>query len=174
MVKSRRTKQSVTSNTGIEVEEIYCRKCMKMKKPGLFFTAVDKSLDSNGFFSVCKSCCDTVYEGFYRIEHDVARAILSTCRAINLKFDPASVDSTIAQLKTYADKGKESDGIIGIYKGKLIANAKGNFTESLSSFDLTFFEPNIVLPPAHPLDDSKDSDEIKQYWGDNYDFEDYE
>lgn len=174
MVVSRRKKQTVTSNTGVEVDKIYCRRCMEFKKPTEFFTAVDKDLDLNGFFSVCKSCCDELYSGYYRIEHDVARAILQLCRKLNVKFDEASVDSTIAQLKTYADKGKQTDSVLGIYKGKLAANSKNNMSDKISSFDLTFVEPNTILPPAHPLDDSLQSHDLKEFWGENYNFEDYE
>lgn len=174
MVVSRRKKQTVTSSTGIEIDKIFCRKCMKNLKPTEFFTAVDKDLDSNGFFSICKRCCDELYSGYYRIEHDVARAILQSCRKLNIKFDEASVESTVAQLKTYADKGRQTDSVLGIYKGKLIANSKNNMSDKSSSIDLTFVEPSVVLPPAHPLDDSKTSFDLQQYWGDNYNFDDYQ
>ena len=56
-IKSRQRKPAgVVTKTGVEVTECYCRKCMKMKKPTLFYSAVDFDLDANGKFSVCTAC----------------------------------------------------------------------------------------------------------------------
>jgi len=171
MVQSKRTVKTTRSRTGIEVENVYCRMCRENKKPSEFFSAVDEHLDSNGFFSICKQCCEKMYEGYFRTERDMARAILKTCRKINLKFDEAAVQSA----KLHMETKKSTGNVIGIYKSKLMATQRTNIGDKVTSLDLTFIEPNIVLPLAHPLDSSEVSTaELQQKWGRNYNFEDYE
>jgi hypothetical protein len=147
---------------------------MKNLKPSEFFTSVD-DLDSNGVFSICKNCCDHLYEGYFRTERDMARAILKTCRKINLKFDEGAVESAKLHIATKKENGTDVNSVIGTYKSKLVPSQKNNFGDKVTSLDLTFIEPNIVLPLAHPLDSSESSTaELQQKWGKNYNFEDYE
>jgi len=172
MVTSKRLKKTVKSKTGVEVETIYCRKCMEMKKPNNFYSAVD-DLDSNGFFSICKSCCESIYDSYYNVEHDVARAMLRTCRKINLMFDEGALESTLIQIKSAMDKGKTYDGILGLYKSKLTVSSKSDFFDRGEYTDFTFTEPSVSLPPSEPLDNSEESFDLKQYWGENLNFDDY-
>lgn len=175
MVQSRRKVKTVKSKTGIELETVYCRKCMQNLKPSEFFTSVDEILDSNGYFSICKSCCNKIYDNYNRVEHDMAHSILKTCRKINLKFDERAVEAARLHIQTLFDNGKETDNVIGIYKSKIAANSKDNFADSVSAMDLTFIEPTQALPAARPLDISDiGADELKRKWGDNYNREDYE
>jgi hypothetical protein len=173
MTLSRRKVKTVTSNTGIVVEKIYCRKCREHKRPSEFFNSVD-DLDSNGYFSICKSCCNTLYDNYFRVEHSIAKAILRTCRKINLMFDEGCVESTEIHLKTMSDNGKPTDNIIGIYKSKLIQSQKSNFHNSDGEFDLTFHEIGISLPPNNPLEMTDENYDLSQIWGDDLEFEDYQ
>jgi len=172
MVASKRLKKTVKSKTGVEVETIYCRRCMEMKKPNNFYSSVD-DLDSNGYFSICKSCCDSIYNSYYNVEHDMAKAMLRTCRKINLRFDEGALEATIIHIKTAMDSGRNYSNILGLYKGKLSVSLKSNFSDRGEYLDLTFTEPTISLPPTEPLDDSEESFDLKQYWGENLNFDDY-
>jgi hypothetical protein len=158
----------------IDEQRVYCRKCMSLKRPTEFFVAVDLEIDKNGFFSICKKCCDEIYNNYYRVERDMARAILRTCRKINLRFDESAVESTETHLKTMIDNGKSASGVIGVYKAKLVSSLKNNFSDAASGFDLTFMESGISLPPSEPLDDSEESYDLKQIWGDGFSFDDYQ
>jgi len=147
---------------------------MKMKKPVDFYSSVD-DLDSNGVFSICKECCDKLYDGYFSTERDVARAILRTCRKINLKFDEGAVKAAELHIETKKANNGTVNSVMGMYKGKLSSSQKSSFGDKDSSPDLTFSEPHIILPVAHPLDASDIStDELQQKWGKNYNFEDYE
>ena len=173
MISKRKVKK-ITSSTGVEISEIYCRRCMKTKKFSDFYVGVDSELDCNGFMSLCKDCCQDIYEGYYRVERDIPRALLSTCRKINIKFDEGIVNSTLAHLKTFADNGKSTDNVIGIYKSKLLRTTKNNFADETVFADLTFVEPTTFIPPSNPLDNSEESYSLEQYWGNNLNFEDYQ
>ena len=173
MISKRKVKKT-TSFTGVEVSEIYCRRCMKVKKFSDFYTAVDIELDRNGYFSVCKICCQDIYDGYYRSEHDIPRSILMTCRKINLKFDEEVVNSTLLHLKTFHENGKSNDNVIGIYKSKLAGAIKERFSSEKIGSDLTFTEQNYFLSPENPLDNSEESYDLEQFWGKNLDFDDYQ
>ena len=174
MVQSRRKVKTVVSNTGVTVEKIYCRRCMTLKVPSEFFSAVD-DLDSNGFMSICKKCCNEIYDSYYSVEHSIAKAILRTCRKINLMFDEGCVGSTETHLKTLFDNGKPTDNIIGIYKSKLAQSQKNNFSDPGSEFDLTFHEPNIMIKNEPMTDDEEfESGDLKLVWGENLTFDDYQ
>ena len=175
MVQSRRKVKTTVSKTGVSIEKAYCRRCMQMKKATDFFSAVDLEIDKNGIFSICKNCCNEIYDSYYKVEHSIAKAILRTCRKINLMFDEGCVESTEIHLKTLSDNGRPTDNIIGIYKSKLVQSQKNNFSDSVSEFDLTFREPNIMIKSeSMTKEEEPDSDDLKQMWGDNLSFEDYQ
>jgi hypothetical protein len=176
-MKSKRKIQNVISKTGVEVTTCYCRKCMKEKKPTDFFPAVDEFLDSNGFMSICRQCCDEIYENNYRAEKNFAKAILKTCRTINLKFNEKAVEAARSHLKTAEGNGRSAEKVIGIYKGKLITFEKKNFADKNVPLDLTFQEDvGFVIPPEDRIEDhesQKTVDEMKQFWGENFEYDEY-
>ena len=176
MVQSRRKIKTIISSTGIAIEKIYCRRCMKLKKPTEFFSSVDEILDRNGYFSVCKQCCNELYDGAYRAERNFAKAILKTCRTLNLKFDENAVSATATQLETMK-KDATSEKVFGVYKSKLIQIGKNNFSDNNSAMDLTFYEvEGIALKAEDPLENhesEKTTEELKHFWGDEFEYDDY-
>lgn len=173
MVASKRKTKKIVSKTNVIVESIYCRKCMKIKHPKDFFSSVD-DLDSNGYFSVCKDCCNELYDNYYRVEHDLSRTILRVCRKLNLRFDENAIRATELHLQTLSENNKESDNIIGIYKGKLASSVKSNPTDKNSAVDLTFSEPSYYVPVDDTsMDNVEDAFDLKKFWGENYTYEDY-
>jgi hypothetical protein len=91
----------------------YCRKCMQTKPSTSFFQATDDYLDSNGYFSICKDCCNSIYELMFQSEGNISRAILRCCRMFNVVFDESSVMATESQLKKSPES---SDKAFGIYQ----------------------------------------------------------
>lgn len=176
MVVSKRKVKTTISRTNVAVEKVYCRRCMKSKKPVDFFSAVDNEIDKNGYMSICKQCCNEIYNSCYRVERDISRAILRTCRKINLKFDETTLNSALLQIKTLSESGKISENIIGIYKSKLLVNNKHNFSDEgdSSDFDLTFSEIRINSPLVNLLEETEENVDLKQFWGENLDFDDYQ
>lgn len=164
-------KRKLKSDEGIKV---YCRRCMQTKSSKDFFVAVDEFLDKNGYFSVCKQCCNDVYNIMYESEGSVARAILKCCRIFNVVFDDTAVMATESHIRTFDEKGSKTDNGFGIYKTKLASITKRGFKDKEVSTSLTFSEPNKPLPPANPLENTeKNAEELKQIWGDNLNRQDY-
>jgi len=175
MVQSRRKVKTVLSKTGIAVELVYCRKCRENKKPAEFYVATDELLDTNGYMSICKPCCDSIYQSAYRSEKNTARAMLIACRLLNWKFDEDALNSAMLHIETYEKKGKQTNSVLGIYKSKLIANSKNRFSDTNTNVDLTFHEnAGLVLAPEDPLEDhEKNAEELKQFWGDSFEYDEY-
>jgi len=164
----------VKSNKSENELMVYCRKCMKTKKESEFFIATDEFLDSNKRFSVCKECCNEIYNIMFESEGNMARAILRCCRMFNVVFDDIAVSATESHIKTIEEKGGKTDNVFGIYKTKLASVSKRGDKGRELSFNLTFTEPNKPLPPSNPIDDKeKNAEELKQFWGDDLNREDY-
>lgn len=154
--------------------QVYCRRCMKTKPSSSFFLALDDFLDKNGYFSICKDCCNEVYNIMYESEGSIARALLRCCRIFNVVFDDSAVIATESHLKTMDEKGTKTDNAFGIYKTKLASITKNGFKNKEISTSLTFTEPSKPLPPSDPVDDKeRNAEELKQFWGDNLNREDY-
>jgi len=171
MISKKKVKKNI-SKTGIEVNTIYCRRCMTTKKYSDFFFATDLELDRNGYFSICKSCCQEIYTDYYNEEKDIARALLRTCRKLNVVYDEVIVDKTIETLKGLYEKGKAVDRVFSIYKAKLATLGGATYNGNLHKGDLTFKEPSIYVEQS--MDENTDVDkDLKIYWGENLDFEDY-
>ena len=175
MISKRKVKK-ITSSTGVEISEIYCRRCMKTKKFSDFYTSVDNELDRNGYLSICSDCCNEIYNNAYRAEKNVPKAILRACRILNIKFDENAVSATQTHLETLAKNGKETTKVIGIYKSQVVKTEKSNpFDKNETFADLTFHEVSgAILEPTDPLEDhEKNSVELKQFWGEKFEYDEY-
>jgi len=174
MVQTRRKNKAVISSTGISVETVYCRKCRQNKSPAEFYTCVDKVLDTNGYLSLCKLCCRDIYDGFYLSEKSIERAMLKTCRLLNIRYDENAIEAAKQQVETMKARGTESDNFFGLYKSRLLTSAKLCIQSDRSEEDLTFQEGNIIITPTDPLEDhDKNAEELKEIWGDQLNYEDY-
>lgn len=158
----------------VDVVNIYCRKCMKNKTSTEFFSATDNFIDANGYFSVCKSCCNDIYNLIFQSEGSVARALLRCCRMFNVAFEDMAVMATETHLRNLEFNGKKTDNVFGIYKSKLATASKKNFKDKTGVADITFVEPTTSLPPSDPIENhDKNAEQLKQFWGDNLNFNDY-
>jgi len=166
--------KSLPRKNKVDELQIYCRKCMKTQPASSYFLAIDDFLDKNGYFSICKSCCNEIYNIMFESEGNVARAILRCCRMFNVIFDDTAVSATESHLKTMENKGSKTDNVFGIYKTKLGSLAKSGFKNKEISTSLTFTEPSKPLPPADPIDQhEKNAEELIQFWGENLNRDDY-
>lgn len=172
MISKKKVKKNI-SKTGIEVNTIYCRRCMTTKKYSDFFAATDLELDKNGYFSICKDCCQEIYDDYYKEEKDVSRAILKTCRKLNVCYNEVLIEQTLDRLKILYEKGKAVENIFSIYKAKLATLGGNAFNNNLKDGVFTFKEPSVYTDPVMELDNPIDSHDLKQYWGENLDYEDY-
>jgi len=144
MAKTRRLNSNViTTKTGVEVSENYCRKCMQIKKARDFFIALEPYLDANGLFSICRLCCNDLYNLFFKSEGSTEKALLKTCRLLNVRYDESAIASARLAVETMKSNGKTTDNFFGIYKGKLTSVIRTSLKDRGSeSVDLTFHEPS--------------------------------
>jgi hypothetical protein len=173
--KVLRRKKPLLRTDGAGVQDVYCRRCTKTKPIKDFYSAVDKLLDTNGYFSICKECISGLYVGFYNSQHSLDRAVYKTCKAINILYSESAVRATETQLITQ-NKLDDDPSVFGIYKTKLVTTQKGTdlgkVGEAMAAMDLTFRETPI---PQHS-EDEKDfdgSDGVVEFWGDGYSTEEY-
>lgn len=171
-VSRRKIKPPTISKTGVELTTCYCRKCMQNKKPGEFYTAVDLFLDSNGYMSICKSCCNDIFNTIHVTEKDVSKALLQTCRFLNIKYDEVALASALSHVEKQNEKGIDIKDIFGIYKTKLVSTNRMGF-QSSSNMDITFVEPSFGTICNTESDEYEITD-LKQVWGSNWSKEDYE
>ncbi len=174
MVQSRRKSSAVTTKTGMQISEAYCRKCCKMKKPNEFYSAVDLYLDGNGLMSICKECCQQIYNGFYLSEKSIERAMLKTCRLLNLKYDENAIEAAKQQIETMKARGTESDNFFGLYKARLLTSMKLCIQDDRSNVDLTFQEdtPAMILSD-NDIEFQNTNYDLKYFWGSNLTEDDY-
>jgi len=150
-------------------KNIYCRVCMKEQPVKEYFVAVDKTLDKNNYMSVCKTCCNELFSTSLKIEHNVDKAILRTCRILNIMYSQNAVDAVKTHMQT---SGKENLQIFGIYKSKL--STLSNLSDDA---DLTFYSnDNITVSKSNDdITDDEDFDKyLKTFWGPDFEWEDYE
>ena len=173
MAKALRKRSLTTvSKTGVEVSQVYCRKCMETKPPKDFYMRTNEFLDSNGYMSICKQCISEMYVRTYGVEHSLERAIYSVCKTVDIIYDEGAVQGTITQLET---QGKTHDDItvFGVYKTKIIPRTSLGKRSDGSGNDLTFHEntsvPEAVMNPA----EFEDGNSIIDFWGDGFATEEY-
>jgi hypothetical protein len=167
------TKEYTTSNGTKIIGDVYCRKCMEHKHPKEFYAAVDSILDLNGLMSVCKSCSNEIYDKEYVRLRTFKKAILSTCRILNMAYDKSAVDATYKTVVSLEEKGRDVKSIVGIYRGRLASmNARGSETIESSFYnDLTFVEPTRSISYQEGDEDIyADEERLQQdeFWGDSF------
>lgn len=167
-------RSAIITNTGITLETCYCRKCCLQKPPSDFFTAVDSYLDSSGKFSICKTCCNEIYDKMYAMERSLSKALLKTCRILNVRYDEKAVTATEERLRAMVDTGKNiSYNVFGIYKTKLGSVNSKNVADRAIIEDYTFIEPGNEIVEGITEEDTPDAVDLQQFWGNNYNYDDY-
>jgi hypothetical protein len=142
---------------------------MKVKSPKEFLTATDALLDRNGYLSICTDCIDDLFEKIFASENDLSKTILQLCRMLNVVYLDGAVQATITHAATLTVEGKSLRLVFSYYKSKATSMAHMN-----QSGALTFTEP-VILVSDKPLDENiKDIDYYKQFWGENFEIEDYD
>ena len=166
--------KTIVSRTGIEISTCYCRKCMKTKKPDDFLEAVDGGyLDANGKMSICKNCCNDIFNKIYDYEKDVDKALLRTCRILNVRYDEVALNALHDHLQSILEMGHESERLFGIYRNKLMNTQKTRITERNMNETFIFEEPvGLTKDPA--IDEDEDSHDMIQFWGNNFKQEDFD
>ena len=159
----------------------YCRKCMKTKQFKDFYEATNNNLDSNGYLSICKDCCNEIYDNHFNIYKNMETAVDFTCQELDIRFSK----DAFKQMQSHVDKNKETgrntNSIFGLYKSKLGSTTKTNESSYVGGrykdSDKTFIED--VQKTVFDKFNLSESDfilteEVVKYWGKNINEDDYE
>lgn len=166
MPKSRRLKKVLTK-TGESVSEQYCRKGMHIKRADEFYAAVDTMVDASGLFSVCKSCCNDMFDGFYKAEGSIEVATLKMCRSLNLKYSEEAIQAALSQIETMKARGNENTPFFGLYKFKLTTASSDVPIADRKHMDLTYQEITNITVSGKKLEDDafEGAGNLKEFWG---------
>jgi hypothetical protein len=171
--KSRKTTRAITTQTGVVVETAYCRMCRETKNASDYYVATDVSLDTNGLMSICKQCCQTLYENNLKIENSIERALYKTCRVLNIRYDEDAIAVAKQQIKNMNDRGTNATNFFGIYKSKLLAVTPKEIGHR-GDEDFTFQEETPLPPPSESdVEFQKSNEDLAYFWGENLQEEDY-
>jgi hypothetical protein len=174
--------KKITRNAVLKsIPEYYCRRCQTYyMSPSNFYTATNPQLDKNGFLSVCKKCCSELYEENFNIYKEYSRAIMETCRDLDICFSYGAFDMAFNQLLTLQKTGRGSEAdMFGYYKSKLSSSAK-NFSNEyrgarFKDSDAFKFESEIIKDIEKKLETPEEElERLRKKWGTNKDKTEYE
>jgi len=152
----------------------YCRKCMRTDLGEKdFYTRTDTLLDSNGYMSICKDCCNTVFDNSYTLEHNFEKALLRTCKILNVAWVPTAVESARNHLSKMMDKGKETTAVFGIYKSKVSSMSSMNL-EIASTYNESVDNAQFIENDPNVTDDETFNKYLSDFWEPGLSFEQYE
>jgi len=157
----------------LDAKENYCRICMKMRPAKDFYSSPDLELDRSGLLSVCKEHCAEIYTNSYNMEHSIEKALLRTCRILNIAYMTNAVEAAKKQIINFQNEGKQDVQSFGIYKSKL--STLSNLSDDTN---LTFHSSgnNVQVSSSNETltEDVDFNKYLKDFWGPDLVFEDYE
>jgi hypothetical protein len=151
----------------------YCRKCRKVMSFVQFYEATNPMIDTNGKMSVCRDCCNEMYNTYHSIHADVEKAILLTCEDLDVRFSKDAVNQTRSHMEKWVQENRNLDKIFGVYKSKLGSLSKEN--EQITSFR---FKDSVVYENIENTIEQKEIEiidpKLKLFWGKKFTIEDLE
>lgn len=175
-LKQRKKSLVHVSDSGVEITQVYCRRCMKNKPPKDFYKAVDHFLDSSGVMSICSACISDIYIRQYNVERDLRRAIYKTCQIVNILYTDSAVQATETHLKN-KEILPDHPSVFGMYKSKIASTLKGVGVAKMDdsvAMDFTFRYENSSIPEHSPEElDFGGAEGVIEFWGDGYGIEEY-
>lgn len=155
-------------------KELYCRRCQETKSEMFFYSALDSYLDKNGYMSVCKNCCNEIYNLCLNSELNINKALLKTCRILNIAYVQDAIDS--ANLQVSGENQKyDSEKYFGIYKAKL-GNYFRMYPDAPSTFDSYPQNIEFNVEDENSILENEGEDYsryLKNTWGSGLSIEDY-
>jgi hypothetical protein len=120
---------------------LYCRKCTQIKKFVNFYEATS-FLDTNGKMSICKDCCNDIYNYFYKQYNYIEKALYETCRILDVSYSIEAMNSTLSHIEKLKQNNNKHDKVFGYYKSKISSMTKINGRADLSFANSDNFENN--------------------------------
>lgn len=152
-------KQKPKRNT----DKSYCRKCTQWKAIDNFHETTNPLLDTNGRLSVCKECANDVFLHYYRIYGDMRKAIVYTCRDLDIRFSEDALSQAQVHIEKMKARGHKPRNIFGYYKSKLGSFGRAN--KGYDSFRFIDSDPNEAEVVIKFDTDEDIEEELVKYWG---------
>jgi len=149
--------------------EGYCRKCEKTMNLDKFYEATNPMLDTNGKMSICKDCCNALYDMYFSIYNNVDIALQLTCQDLDVRYSRDALKQAQTHVENLLKKGSKADKIFGYYKSKLGSTNKSN--SGMESFRYRDSDDLIDSKDIN-LDENID-DDLLLFWGKGFDIDDY-
>jgi hypothetical protein len=167
----------MTKKSILAVEDnplIYCRKCTKSQRESEYYKSKDLYLDTNTFLSICKDCCQVIYEDAYRVSQNVDQALVKTCKTLNIIYLQSASDGVKTHIQNNIDEGKNVGNVFGVYLRLISPHARGIQTDGPE--DLTYQDviPSSVVDNSFSLGTDEKNKELIKFWGDGFQSSDYE
>lgn len=161
----KKAPETVTTKTGEQVTLNYCRKCMQNLPAREFYESIDAGLiDSNGKFSVCKTCIQKIYDEIFDTTQSVEKTIHKMCTSLNVKFSNEAVSATRAHVNTLLQNGKQVKAIFSIFLMKLVATKKTMDKSGVNDFQYedvgAVYTSEIVNIKEIPI-----PEDVVKFWG---------
>jgi len=159
----------------IDNQEGYCRKCNKVKSLSEFYEAPYVMLDTNGHMSICKLCCNNLYDQYFAIHNSVEKALHCTCRDLDLRYSMDAVNATKTHIEKALAKNHTIDKLFGVYKSKLSSLvAKNSGVEEIryQDSDKPAFGTDSVGNSMNQSQDMVQDVNIILFWGHGFQDED--
>jgi hypothetical protein len=171
MPRSRRNKKALTTQTGMEVHESWCRMCVGTRPASEFYPTTNPRLDKNGLMSICKEHVTELFEKIYSSTNNVSKTIFEMCKLLDTYWDERAVESAIQQCET---RGWDKNKLYGVYKSKLLVIHRTSVTDT--DVDLSYQYPTTVNISKTEIDDNAfegAAQNLKAFWGDKFEEQDY-
>lgn len=154
----------------VQNDKIYCRKCESNKSTANFYEATNPMIDSNGYMSVCKDCCNDLYKLYFSIHNNLEIALQLTCQDLDVRFSGEAIRQTQSHVEKMISKGQSADKVFGYYKSKLSSTSKKN--EGIDSF--RFKDSDILTyENIENIEEQEVDEELQLFWGKGFSFDDY-
>lgn len=160
--------RKLTTSTGVTVDSVYCRKCMKNLLPKNFYSATDTFLDSNGLMSICSDCVDKIFENLLSATGSLELSVLKVCKMLNVIYIPEAIEAAKKDTETRTAKGNNPTKFFGKYKSRVstfMRTGRGDYNSDLTYRDETPM-PQVAETPIGE-EDSPDFESLSEFWGTN-------
>ncbi len=170
----RKSRTSVLSSDASGLSSNYCRKCQRLLAETQFYKATDLILDSNGRMSICKSCCDGLYNTFYGTEGTLERTVYRMCKTLNVVYSETAINKLNSHLNTSIAKGRNVYNPFGIYISKIQSSVNNDDLINLTFMDNIIenrrFEEDII-DTEYSIEEIN---RLRKKWGNKYSVEELE
>jgi len=165
--RSRKITQ-IRKDESMPEDQGYCRMCRRVQPLSYFHSALDERIDTNKHLSICKFCCDQIFnEEMERNKGSLELAVLSMCRILNMRYDEQAIESAKKHIET---RGSDPKKFIGFYKAKLVTVSRTSVSDGASSLDLGYRDNPTVNLAEQQQEVSQENEfdedrDLKLFWG---------